>query len=202
MYNTNIGNNDKLIGFGLLLMALLIVMGVFLPGSHSGNINEYQEREILFKHEIARKERLIKSLQDQNNTWSAAYAKQSDSVRELLSKTPPIKEDYKQAVEQTYAKPDSANLANEVKVSRVLIANQEQDINALLDLNVSANKLLDKRLEIIQRQDSLIIDQRDRFNNILIVKDQRIKEERKKGNKKFIKGIGVGAAITLVLVLI
>ena len=202
MYNTNIGNNDKLIGFGLLLMAMLIVMGVFLPGSHSGNINEYQEREVLLKHEITRKERLIKSLQDQNNTWSAAYAKQSDSVKKLLSKTPTIKEDYKQATEQTDAKPDIANLANEVKVSRVLIAKQEQDINALLDLNASANKLLDKRLEIIQQQDSLISEQRDRFNNILIVKDQRIKEERKKGNKKFIKGIGVGTAITLVLVLI
>lgn len=194
-------NNHKLIGIGFLI-ALLIVAGSLLPPSRSGDVTEYQEREILLKSQIKRQAMEIRVLKSRDSVREVAYHKLRDSVKTIGNSTEVIKVVYREATRATDLRPDSLNLLNEVRIGRKLITSQEAHINALLALNSEADKLLASKNEIIAAQEIQMVDWEARFNNMVAQKDDEIKQERKRGNKKFFKGVGLGGAIVLVLVIL
>lgn len=200
MYNTKGEMVDRFLVYGLLLIVLLVFLGRIMPPSDSGSIKEHEAKEAVLRHEIYKRNLTIKDLKNRDAEKTKIYERHRDSLIALVRK--PRNAEYVKAVEATDANPDSVNLANEVKISRKIIHEQESHINALLDLNLKADSLLNLRKQIIEAQDLQIADWEDRFNNMVAQKDQELKEERKRGRKRFLKGMAVGGLVTLVLVVI
>lgn len=190
------------LGFVILLAVVLLIFWIFSPPSNSGNITKAQETEILLKSQIKRQSFEIKTLKSRDSVRSIAYQKLQDSVKKIAEPVEVIKVVYKKAVEATDLRPDSTNLLNEVTVGRKLIAAQSAHINALLTLNLEADKLIASKVAIICSQDTQIKLLTKRFDNMVAQKDEQIKQERKKGNRKFLRGVGLGTAIVAVLVII
>lgn len=190
---------DKWLGFVLLLLLALVLFSIIAPPTNTGRITEYQEREILLKNQIQRQGLQIKTLKSRDSVMSVAYMSLQDSTKVIRDTVHVIKIVYKKAVEATDLRPDSTNLLNEVRVGRKLITSQEAHINALLTLNSEADKLLASKNEIIAAQELQMVDWEARFDNIITVKDAEIKAEKKRGNKKFIKGAIIGAVIALLI---
>jgi len=190
---------DKWLGFVLLLLLALVLFSIIAPPTNTGRITEYQEREILLKNQIQRQGVQIKRLKSRDSVMSVHYRSLQDSAKVIRDTVQVIKIVYKKAVEATDLRPDSTNLLNEVFLSRKLITSQEAHINALLTLNSEADKLLAFKNEIIAAQELQMVDWEARFNNIITVKNAEIKQEKKRGNKKFIKGAIIGAIIALLI---
>lgn len=190
---------DKWLGFVLLLLLALVLFSIIAPPTNTGRITEYKEREILLKNQIQRQGVQIKTLKSRDSVMSVAYMILQDSAKVIRDTVQVIKIVYKKAVEATDLRPDSTNLLNEVFLSRKLITSQEAHINALLTLNSEADKLLAFKNEIIAAQELQMVDWEARFNNIITVKNAEIKQEKKRGNKKFIKGAIIGAIIALLI---
>lgn len=195
-------NRDRLIGVGFIVIVVLLIFGLFSPPSPSGDVTKYQEREILLKSEIKRQAREIKSLKSHDSVMTIAYRKLQDSAKTIGKSTEVIKVVYRKAVEATDLRPDSLNLLKEVNISRKIITSQEAHINALLALNLEADKLLASKVDIIEAQDGQISLLSERFDNMITAKDAEINAEIKRGNKKFFKGLGLGAAAVALLVII
>lgn len=191
---------DNLIGIGVIVIALLLAVSVLFPPSRSGDVTEYQEREILYKHQIQRQAREIKVMKSRDSVREVAYRKMQDSVKTIGKTKEVIKVVYREATRATDLRPDSLNLLNEVNISRKIITSQEAHINALLALNSEADKLLASKNQIIAAQEMQIVDWEARFNNMVAQKDEEIKQERKKGNKKLLKGAVIGGLIVLLIV--
>lgn len=187
------------IGVAVLILIGVILLFFLLPPTNTGRITEYQEREILLKNQIQRQGLQIKTLKSRDSVMSVHYRSVQDSTKVIRDTVQVIKIVYKKAVEATDLRPDSTNLLNEVFLSRKLITSQEAHINALLTLNSEADKLLAFKNEIIAAQELQMVDWEARFNNIITVKDAEIKQEKKRGNKKFIKGAIIGAIIALLI---
>lgn len=190
---------DKWLGFVLLLLLALVLFSIIAPPTNTGRITEYKEREILLKNQIQRQGVQIKTLKSRDSVMSVAYMSLQDSAKVIRDTVQVIKIVYKKAVEATDLRPDSTNLLNEVFLSRKLITSQEAHINALLTLNSEADKLLASKNEIIAAQELQMVDWEARFNNIITVKNAEIKQEKKRGNKKLIKGAIIGAIIALLI---
>jgi hypothetical protein len=195
-------NKDKLIWMGVIIIIVLVLFGIFSPPSRSGDVTVYQEREILLKNEIKRKAIEIRTLKSRDSVRSISYQKLQDFVKKMDEPVEVIRVVYKKATRATDLSPDSTNLLNEVRTSRKLIVAQEAHINALLGLNSEADKLISSKVGIIQAQEGSIQALSERFDNMVASKDLEIKKERKRGNRKFLRGIGIGAAIVAVLVII
>lgn len=187
------------IGVAVLILIGVILLFFLLPPTNTGRITEYQEREILLKNQIQRQGLQIKTLKSRDSVMSVHYRSVQDSTKVIRDTVQVIKIVYKKAVEATDLRPDSTNLLNEVFLSRKLITSQEAHINALLVLNSEADKLISAKVAIIGTQDMQIETLNKRFDNIITVKDAEIKEEKRRGNKKFIKGAIIGAIIALLI---
>jgi hypothetical protein len=198
MYNTKGEKVDRFLVYGLIV--ILVFLGRIMPPTNNGSIKEHEAKEAVLRNEIVKRDKVIISMKAKDAENTKAYEKERDSLIALVRK--PRNAEYVKAVEATDANPDSVNLANEVKISRKIIHEQESHINALLDLNLKADSLLNLRKQIIEAQDLQIADWEDRFNNMVAQKDQELKEERKRGRKRFLKGMAVGGLVTLVLVVI
>ena len=178
--------------YAMLLMVILVFFIPIMPPSSSGDVTEYQANEILLKDKINRSRLEIKALKAKDTEKTRTYERERDS---LISRTKVIHESlvvYKKVVEATDLNPDSANMAKEIVVSRKIITDQSNHINALLKLNLKADSLLGVRLDIINAQDIQITDWESRFNNIISAKDAEIKAEIKRGSRKGRRGFGLG----------
>ena len=179
--------------FGILLMWFL------LPPSQNGNIQTYKDNELRYQETFKKKEHQISVLKGRSETLELTLskaAKVNDSLSQLKSR---IRVVYLEAREATDQNPDSLNLLNEVISGRELIDRQEDHINALLDYSAKQDSLLGVRLEIIQKQDTLLSDWQSRFDNIVAQKDEEIKQVRKRGNIKLGRGLIIGAIAGLLL---
>lgn len=190
-------NVDRFLVYGLLLIVTLVFLGHFMPPSDSGSIKEHEAREAVLRHEIRKRDLTIKDLKSRDQQKTKIYERHRDSLISLVRK--PRNAEYVKAVEATDAKPDSVNLANEVKISRRIIHEQESHINALLDLNMEADSLLHLRLSIIKVQDAQIADWEERFENMVSQKDAEIKAEKRRGRKKFFKGVAIGVIVAILV---
>jgi uncharacterized protein YhaN len=190
---------DRFLVYGLLLIVFLIFLAKIMPPSNTGNVKEHEAKEAVLKHEIHKRDLTIKDLKKRDAQKTEIYEHTRDSLIALVHK--PRNVEYVKAVEATDLRPDSLNLLNEVNISRKIIHEQESYINALLDLNLKSDSLLKLRREIIEAQDLQIADWEDRYNNVLTLKDAEIKAEKKRGVKRFFKGVAVGGLVTLILVL-
>ena len=188
---------DRFLIGGVLCIVLLVTASKFMPSSPT-SITVHNEA--LLKRSIEQSEKKIKALTKKNEDLTASYERERDS---LISSTKIIHDKvivYRKAVEATDLRPDSLNLALESKESRKIIVAQSEHIDVLLALNQKADSLLDLRMEIIMEQDIQIRDWSDRFDNMVAQKDDLIKKERKKGHKKLVKGVVLGALIAIILV--
>lgn len=202
MYNTKIGNRDKLIGVGLIVIVVLLVFGLISPPSPSGDVTVYQEREVLYKHQISRLQNEKKVLLSRDSVREIALRqaeeraiKSEQKVKESL----PVYVEIRTANEAT---PDSADYKKEALEGRVVIDAQEEHINALLDVIKKGDDLLKSKLDIIANQEEELMEWPKRFDNMIAQKDEEIKQERKNGNKKFLKGLGIGSAATIALIIL
>ena len=187
---------DKFLVGGVIILVILVFLSKIMPPS-PGSVTI--ENEALLKRAIEQSEKKVKALTKKNEDLTASYERERDS---LISSTKIIHDKvivYRKAVEATDLRPDSLNLALESRESRKIIVAQSEHIDALLALNLKADSLLDLRLEIIQEQDSQIQDWSDRFENMVEQKDDLIKKERKRGHKKFIKGVLIGGVVVFVI---
>lgn len=191
---------DKLIGIGVIVIAFLLVVSMLFPPSRSGDVTEYQEREILYKHQIQRQAREIKVMKSRDSVREVAYRKMQDSVKTIGQKVAEVKTVYIEHRTANENAPDSADYKSEALAGRIVIDRQEAHINALLALNSEADKLLASKNHIIAAQEMQIVDWEARFNNMVDQKDGEIKEERKRGNKKLLKGAVIGGLIVLLIV--
>ena len=188
--------------FALLAILFLLALWAILPPTNSGDIKKHVENEAILKHELKRLYFENKTLKSRHSLRAIAYQKSQDSVKILAQKAGKIRVVYRDARTATETRPDSTNLYREVMAGRELIDAQESHINGLLELNAKADSLLGLRLQRIQNQDSTILTLNERFDNMVEMKDKEIKQERKKGNRKFFKGAALGAISVVVLVLI
>ena len=195
-------NKDKLIGVGILLAVGLLVLGIFFPPTNGGNITKERERVIILQERIKVAEGQIKALKKQGYLDSIGYAKSREMANSASNTVEVIKVVYRDAVQATDLRPDSTNLLNEVQVSRKIIVAQTAHINALLDLNTKADKLIASQVEIIKGQDNQITLLSEQLDNMVALNKAELKQERRKGNRKFFKGMGVGAVIVAVLVIL
>lgn len=188
------------IGVAVLILIGVILLFFLLPPTNTGRITEYQEREILLKNQIQRQGVQIKRLKSRDSVMSVHYRSLQDSTKVIRDTVQVIKIVYKKAVEATDLRPDSTNLLKEVNISRKLITSQEAHINALLALNLEADKLITSKVAIIGTQDTQIELLVKRFDNMVAQKDGEIKQERRRGNKKLLKGAVIGGLIVLLIV--
>ena len=195
-------NKDKLIGVGILLAVVLLVLGIFFPPTNGGNITEEREKVIILQERIKVAEGQIKALKKQGYLDSIGYAKSREMANSASNTVEVIKVVYRDAVQATDLRPDSTNLLNEVQVSRKIIVAQTAHINAMLDLNAKADKLIASQVEIIKGQDNQITLLSEQLDNMVALNKAELKQERRKGNRKFFKGMGLGGAIVLVLVIL
>lgn len=188
--------------FALCAIILLVVLWFMWPQDRSAELKKHVETEAILKHELKRLHFENRKLKSRDSVRSIAYSKVQDSVKELskLAQKPRIV--YKEARESTDQNPDSANLRAEVMAGREIIDAQESHINGLLTLSQKADELITSKMEIIKNQEEQLMKWPERYENMVSQKDKEIKHERKRGNKKFIKGVGLGAAIVVILVLV
>lgn len=172
----------------------LLIMWALLPPSNTGDITPYQENEKRYQETFKKKDHEIAVLKGRSGALEKAVAqaeRRSDSLASLKSRVRVV---YLEAMEATDQNPDSLNLLNEVKLGRELIDRQEDHINGLLRYSATQDSLLAVRLEIIHNQDTLLSQWPERFENLRAQKDEEIRQERKKGNRKFWRGFGFGFA--------
>lgn len=185
-------NRDRLIGVGFIVIVVLLVFGLLSPPSQSGDVTKYQENEILLKSEIKRKDIQIKTLKSRDSVWEASYKKLQDSVDKKQEQVTIVRTVYLAQRKVNEANPDSADYKSEALAGRKVIDRQEAHINALLALNLEADKLLASKIEIIEAQEEQISLLSERFDNMITAKDAEINAEIKRGNKKGKRGFGLG----------
>ncbi|HNP06583.1 MAG TPA: hypothetical protein PKN99_03100 [Cyclobacteriaceae bacterium] len=188
--------------FALLAILFLLALWAILPPTNSGDIKKHVENEAILKHELKRLYFENKTLKSRDSLRAIAYQKAQDSVKILAQKAGKIRVVYLDARTATETRLDSTNLYREVMTARELIDAQESHINGLLELNAKADDLLALRLQIIENQDSTILTLKTRFDNMVEMKDKELKQERRKGNKKFFKGAALGGIVVGILVII
>lgn len=185
---------------------LLLASGLFGYKHHLNSIEEFTLKEGKYISELEHinneRESLIKlrvRLQSENESLR-------DSVQQAQQKARKTRIVYVEARAATDSLPDSLNLAREVRAARELISDQEGHIKALLELQQSSDSLLHMRLREIRFYEKEVVAWQDRFDNLKAQKDEEIKqirkEERKKGRRAFLKGLGVGAGAVVLLVIL
>ena len=190
---------DKFLIYGVLLILLILLLGQMLPQSSTSVL---QDNEVLYKTQIKARDLEIKQLKSQDKIVAIRYQRAKDSVKILSEKADEVRVVYREARRATETRLDSTNLYNEVISARLLIDAQESNINGLLTLVSKSDSLLDVRLRTIKVQDVQLIEWEDRFHNMIDIKDEEVKFEKKKGNRKFFKGLIGGGAIVALLVLL
>lgn len=188
--------------FAITAIIICIVFWFIWPPDREIELRKHVETEAILKHELKRLHFENRKLKSRDSVRSIAYAKVQDSVKILSEKTAKVRIVYRDARAATETRLDSTNLYNEVIAGRELIDAQESHINGLLDLVHKGDELIASKMEIIKNQDIQLVNWEARYNNMVSQKDKEIKRERKRGNKKFIKGVGMGAAIVVLLVLV
>jgi hypothetical protein len=190
--------NYLIIGLSLVLVITLITMGTRKPQP----ITQNQEVEIILKKEIAELNKEIQDLKELDSVKDLELVESKKKEKIASKKVAEIDKQYEKAVEATDKLPDSTNLSNEVRESRKKIVAQEGHINALLDVVEKGDERIKSQADIIKSQDIQLINWETRFDNMVEQKDGEIKQEKKRGNKKFFRGMGVGATVATVVIFI
>ena len=193
---------DRWLVYSLLFIVAAFVIGSLIPASNSGDITPYQEKEVLYKEQIKVLSKDLTKLKSKDSVLSKMYKMRGDTIKLLAENTDKIKVVHREAVERTDLTPDSISLYNEVQISRKLIVAQEAHIQAFTDLQNDADSLIKNQREIIANQEAQLMVWPERYANLEAQKDEGIKQERKKGNRKLFKGMAIGGAVVALLVLL
>ena len=172
-----------------------------MPESNSGRIKPYQEKEVLYKEQIKVLSKDLQKLKSKDSVLAKMYEMRGDTIKLLAENTGKIKVIYRKAVEATNLTYDSTSLSNEVQISRKLIIAQEAHIQAFTDLQNDADSLIKNQREIIKNQEAQLMVWPERFKNLEAQKDEEVKAERKKGNRKLLKGVAIGGVLALLVLL-
>lgn len=190
----------------ILPLALLILL---LSGGykyHVSEVSQHVAKEAVLASQIDTIEKARKIASERSKFWESKYTAEVVKVAEAEKKARKTRIVYVEARAATDSLPDSLNLAREVRAARELISDQEGHIKALLELQQSSDSLLHMRLREIRFYEKEVVAWEDRFDNLKSQKDEEIKqirkEERKKGRRAFLKGLGVGAGAVVLLVIL
>jgi len=183
------------------LLIILLISLIFNYQQKGDNSNLHQNKGRL-KGEITRIQQDNRVLKSKDSVLSKAYEEAKAHTEVQYKNVYHVKEVYMKAVERTDLAPDSLSLLNEVRIGRKLIVDQTGHINALLALSSEADKLIASKNQIIANQESELMVWPERLDNIIAIHEADLKTEKRKGNRKFFKGVGVGAAVIAVLVII
>jgi len=186
--------------FILIIALVILIIGMLF--NYEGKINKAHENKGRLKGEITRIQQDNRVLKSKDSVLSKAYEEAKAHTEVQYKNVYHVKEVYMKAVERTDLAPDSLSLLNEVRIGRKLIVDQTGHINALLALSSEADKLIASKNQIIANQESELMVWSERLDNIIAIHEADLKTEKRKGNRKFFKGVGVGAAVIAVLVII
>lgn len=176
------------------IIALIALIGfLFLKPS-----NNPHKREQILTDSIRGLKSRITALEKTNLILEDSVKKSRDTVIVAAKEVTKAKLPYNEARKETDLKPDSANQHKELMAARELIEAQDGHIVALTDLTNKLDAVIANQKQIIATQAEAI----GKLDSLVEVKDDQVKEERKRGNRKFFKGAALGALVTVVLVLI
>lgn len=187
--------------YAILAILFLGLLWIILPQTNSGDLKEYARKELILKDSLKRLVWENKTLKSRDSVNAVIVEIQRDSVAILKKSSQRKRVVYLQARTATDIRPDSTNLALEVKESRIYIDTLKTEINALDELVVKLDIRIASQKGIIDNQGIQLITWETRFKNLEELRDIQVAKERRRGNGKFLKGLGIGVAIMAILAL-
>jgi ABC-type antimicrobial peptide transport system permease subunit len=181
---------------------ILVVLGLTGYNYHNVTLTEHAKTEAILTHKLETLQKANTALLSDHEKLTSKYTLRGDSVKELGHKAAQTTIIYREARTVTDSDSTAENVASELRSARVLINHQETHINGLLALNNAADSLLEVRLQVIDNQSEQIQTLSNMFATSKAQHEEELKQERKIGNKKFFKGMGIGGAIVAILVLL
>lgn len=190
----------------VLMTVIILVIGgwFFMPQSGvdrlKSELSEATKNRVILEKEIADLNKAKNSLLERDSALTISNLNLRKKLAETQEKAGKTTIIYRTARAATESRPDSANMATELIAARELIDTQEGHINALLELQASTDSLLASKIAIINNQEQELMKWPELVDNLKAEHKQELKAEKKRGNKKFLAGVGVGAlAILLIL---
>lgn len=196
----------------LALACILMVMVFLLPPSNAPDVEEYARKEAYYQQKIAWLEWRVKVLDIRDVAWAQLVEATRDTLRRERAVVGKLKREYVKAQEpvryslvaldsvfgveslrfkvadSVYGLPIDTvrallNDRRELAAARPLIVHQERLINMGLRYEGRVDSLLSIRLKSIEVRDSIIVSERERFTNMVIMKDATIGYERRQKRK-------------------
>lgn len=190
------------LSFALLAIILFVVLWVVWPVDRSDELKKAQENEAILLDSIQTIQKARNSLLERVKSDSIKHTLEMDSAIQAAKKTARTGRIYQEARHATETDSTVENVAAELGAARTHIDTQETHINALLELNSAADSLIKSQRELIANQESELMVWPKRLQNLKARHEAELKQERRKGNRKFFKGAALGAIAVLVLVLV
>lgn len=196
----------------LLLICVMLIFVLFLPPTNAPDVDAFKKKEAFHQQKIAALERNVKVLDSRDVAWTKLVEATRDTLRRERAVVAKLKREYVKAQEpiryslvaldsvfgvqssrfkvadSVYGLPIDTvrallNDRKELASARPLIVRQDRLINMGLRYESRADSLLSIRLNSIEVRDSIIVNERERFTNMIVMKDATIRHERRQKRK-------------------